>query len=622
MDPRFLNAYNVELQHLRQRAAEFAEEYPKVAGRLSIDREGKDTCPDPFVERLLEGCAYLSARVQTKLEAEFPRFTQTLLETVYPHYLAPLPSMAIVRLDVNPQAGAMADGFKIERGTKLRNPLGKDDRTACEFRTGQDVTLWPIRIAEAEYFTRNLTTLELPRELGARAAIRIRLESPEPFQQLSLDRLNFFLRGSDEVPSNIYEQIFARGLGIAVRPAKSAQRHEYTLLPKANIRPVGFSPEESLLPLGPQGFSGYGLLREYFAFPQRFLFFDLQGLSKAVRACHTNALDVVIPLREPDLRLEERVDAGSFQLFSTPVINLFSKRTDRVEISNRFAEFHVVVDKTRPLDFEIYQIESVTAFSGSGTEEHEFKPFYRAQDSEAKTSAFYTTHRSPRVLTEKEKRRRHSSSYGGSEIFVSLVDASSAPYRSDLTQLGIRALCTNRHLPLQMSLDTGSSDFILEENAPVSGIRCVAGPTPPRPPSAEGAAAWKVISHLSLNYLSLADLEGGQGAAPLRELLNLYCTNDTHMKREVEGLVSVRSEPIVRRVDRPGLLAFARGLEITIRFNETYFEGSGVFVLAAVLEQFFARYVSLNSFTETVLETEQRGEIMRWPAQPGRKNLA
>lgn len=622
MDARFLNAYNIELQHLRQRAAEFAAEYPKIAGRLSLDKEGMEICPDPFVERLLEGCAYMSARVQMKLEAEFPRFTQNLLETVYPHYLSPVPAMAIVKFDVNPQAGAMNDGFPIARGTKLRSILGKDDRTACEFRTAHEVTLWPIRIIEAQYYTRDVVGLELPRHLSARAAIRLRLQSAEPFHILNLDRLSIFLRGADDVPSALYEQIFARGIGIAVRPAQTGKRHEYSVLPQSNIRPVGFTPEESLLPTGPRGFGGYALLREYFAFPQRFLFFELTGLNSVLRQCQSTSVDVVIPIREQDLRLENRVDAGAFELFAAPVVNLFSKRTDRVEVSDRFSEFHVVADKTKPLDFEIYEIESVTAFEAGGTEGQEFQPFYRAQDTDVKSRAYYTTNRVPRLLTDKEKRTRQTSAYAGTEVYISLVDANCAPYGSNVQQLGIRALCTNRHLPLQMIHDTSGSDFTLEENAPVTGVRCISGPVPPRLPVTHGAAAWKTLSHFSLNYLSLADLDERTGAVPLRDMLSLYCPeNAAHMRREIEGLLNVTSKPIVRRVDRPGPLAFARGLEVRLRFNESYFEGSGVFLLSAVLEQFLARYVSLNSFTETVVETEQRGEIMRWPAQPGRKNL-
>lgn len=622
MDRRFLNQYNIELQHLRLTAAEFANQFPKVAGRLALDREGKESCPDPFVERLLEGFAYLSARVQTKLDAEFPRFTQTLLETVYPHCLAPVPSMAVVRFEVVNQPGQMSDGFSVARGTKLLSILGRDERTACEYRTAHELQLWPIDIVEAHYHTRDVGTLDLPKELGARAAIRLRLKSAEALAGLNLDRLTFFLRGADEIPVRLYEQIFARGLGTALRPVGSAQRQPYTTLPAASIRRVGFREEEALLPAGARGFSGYRLLREYFAFPQRFLFFEVSGLSPALRRCEGDTVDLVLPLREPEVRLEGRVDGSCFALFCVPVINLFPKRTDRVALSNRFSEFHIVADKTRPLDFEIYRLESVTGYGAENADGQEFKPFYQAQDTTTKTPAYFTTNRVPRVLTQKEQMHGRISSYGGSEVYISLVDPTSAPYRTTLQELGVATLCTNRHLPLQMARGLGSSDFTLEENVPATSVRCLSGPTAPRPSNAEGNVAWRTISHLALNYLSLVDLDGEGGAVPLRDILSLYCSEgETHMRREIEGLVSARAKAVVRRVEREGPIAFARGLEITVKFDETAFEGSGVFLLGAVLEQFFARYVSMNSFTETVIETEQRGEIMRWPPQLGRKPL-
>src|SRR4030095_8356372 len=178
MDRRLLNHYNIELAHLRQTAAEFAQEFPKIAGRLTLDREAKEICPDPFVERLLEGFAFLAARVHLKLDAEFPRFTQAILETVYPHYLSPLPSMAVVRFDSDPTATEMENGFVVPRGTALKSNLGRDEKTACEYRTAHEVQLWPLRISEAQYYTRDVGQLDLPRELGARAAIRIRLQTP------------------------------------------------------------------------------------------------------------------------------------------------------------------------------------------------------------------------------------------------------------------------------------------------------------------------------------------------------------------------------------------------------------------------------------------------------------
>jgi len=278
MDERLLDLYNTELRHLRETAAEFGRDFPKIAGRLALDLDAKEICPDPYVERLMEGFAFLAARVHLKLDAEFPRFTQGLLETVYPDYLCPVPSMAIVKFEPDEKDGSLAPGFVIKRGTLLRSQLGKGDRTACTFSTAQDLRLLPLAVTEARYFIRDLAELNLPREVGARAAFRIRLRKtiPNPFKEIRADPLVFHIRGAGELPGQIYEQIFAHKIRLVVQSPTTGQQSGIVL--KANsIKRVGFDPEHALLPNAPHGFEGYRLLREYFAFPQRFLFFELTG---------------------------------------------------------------------------------------------------------------------------------------------------------------------------------------------------------------------------------------------------------------------------------------------------------------------------------------------------------
>jgi len=362
MDERLLDLYNTELRHLRETAAEFGRDFPKIAGRLALDLDAKEICPDPYVERLMEGFAFLAARVHLKLDAEFPRFTQGLLETVYPDYLCPVPSMAIVKFEPDEKDGSLAPGFVIKRGTLLRSQLAKGDRTACTFSTAQDVRLLPLAVTEARYFIRDLAELNLPREVGARAAFRIRLRKtiPNPFKEIRADPLVFHIRAAGELPGQIYEQIFAHKTRLVIQSPTSGQQSGIVL--KANsIRRVGFDPEHALLPNAPHGFEGYRLLREYFAFPQRFLFFELTGFQEAISRIAGDEVDLVIVLDEPDTRLEgPQVNKSCFDLFCVPTINLFEKTLDRILLSNRSSEFHVVPDRNRPLDFEIYQLTSVT----------------------------------------------------------------------------------------------------------------------------------------------------------------------------------------------------------------------------------------------------------------------
>ncbi len=635
MDERLLDLYNLELRHLRETAAEFGRDFPKIAGRLSLDREAKEVCPDPYVERLLEGFAFLAARVHLKLDAEFPRFTQGLLESVYADYLCPIPSMAIVKFEPEAQEGSLAGGFQIKRGTLLRSQVGKGDRTACTFSTAHNVRLLPLAVTGAGYFIRDLAELNLPRELGAKAAFRIRLRKTidKPFREIIADPLVFHIRGADELPGQIFEQIFAHKSGLVVQ-SPSNRKPSIRPLPADCIRRVGFAPDQALLPPAPNGFEGYRLLREYFAFPQRFLFFELCGFQEVLAQVEGDEADFVIVLKEVDTRLEGFVDKLAFELFCTPVVNLFEKTLDRILLSNRFSEFHIVPDRNRPLDFEIYQVASVTGFGDTPDQERRFLPFYQARDTDLETSAFFTLHRVPRLFSDRERLTGRRSSYAGTDVFISIVDSDMAPCLITVQQLGIRAWCTNRHLPIQMLRGAGPSDFMMDISAPVTAVRLVHGPTNPQPSLvlagqnlespqvASGRFAWRLISHLSLNYLSLKDVGPETGAEGLREMLKLYTgPDDRHALKQIDGIRTIKFQPVVRRVETPGPITFARGLEITVQFDEAAFEGQGVFVLSAVLERFFAKYVSLNSFTETVITTLQRKEIMRWPIQMGRRQI-
>jgi type VI secretion system protein ImpG len=631
MDPRLLQYYNLELQHLREMGAEFAEQFPKIAARLGMN--GLEVT-DPYVERLMEGVGFLAARVHLKLDAEFPRFTQALLESVYPHYLAPTPSMLVAQLTPDPNEPNLATGFTVPRGSTMHGVTGADEPTACEFRTAHDVRLWPIEIASASYFSYApdlpLTTLPFAQRIKGGVRIRLKTTGGLTFARTALDRLTLYLSGRHDVANRLHELCLSSPLGVWVQTGAGASR-SHELLPASAVQPVGFSDGEALLPVTLRSFQGYRLLQEYFSFPQRFRFLDVAGLGAAVKRAETSEIEVVILLGRGDSTLEAVVDASSFALFCTPAINLFTRRADRIHISDSAFEYHVVPDRTRPLDFEVYEVASVVGHGIGAGSERTFLPFYAAYstDEAHQQSAYFTTRREPRLVSASQRRRGVRSSYIGTEVFLSLVDASQAPFSGDLRQLSIQTLCTNRDLVLQMPVGITKSDFTLDTAAPLERIRVVAGPSRPYAPLADGAVAWRAISHLSLNYLSLVDSTTQEGAAALRDLLELYAAGaDQSARRQIEAIRSVRVSPVVRRLPMsraaergpartPSRLAFGRGLEIVVEVDEMGFEGGSAFQLGSILSHFFARYVTINSFTETALRSLGRGEINRWTAQWG-----
>ena len=625
MDREFVDTYLQELEHLREMGNEFAQAYPKIAQRLMLDSV---PCPDPYVERLLEGFAFLAARVRHKLEAEFPRFTQALLNTVYPHYLMPTPSMTMVQFQPDHSEDALAQGWRIPRGSMLRSIPGKDERTPCQFTTAHDVDLWPLDITEVRYHARDVIQLREDAfqaqdagsafETKSMLRIHVSVTAGLTADALDLDTLVLHLPDTGgEVPMQLYERLMAQCSGVVMEWLADGKRHQ-AFLPPTRVQPLGFAPEEALLPNDKRVFDGYRLLREYFAFPQRFMFVKLTGLAAAMKLCPSREFDLCFTLRTVDPALERDVGRRNFALHCTPAINLFAKRADRIHLSDRFTEFHVVPDRTRPIDFEVLRVTEVKGYGADLAEIQTFRPFYAATQSRSDQEAgpaYYTVHRVRRTPSQRERQGIRRSAYTGSEVYLALVDQRAAPYRSDLRELSVATLCSNRDLPTQMVVGAGSTDFSLDVNAPINAIRCLGRPTSPVASHVEHPADWRAISHLSLNYLSLVNGDDEQtgGAAALREILHLYVDpDDADSLAQIEGLVSVDSHVVTRRLDQKGPLAFARGVEVTLTFNEDAFRGHGVFLLGSVLEHFFRHYVSINSFAETVLSSVSRGEIMRW----------
>ncbi len=618
MDPRLLKYYNRELQFMREMGAEFAKSYPKIASRLSLD---EFECADPYVERLLEGFSFLAARIQLKIDEEFPRFTQHLMERVFPHYLCPTPSMMVVQFQADMLEPSLGDGFLLPRHSTLRSRLGKGSHTACVYRTAQDVTLWPIEIQSVDYLPTPaaINLAGIGRHEGAKAAIRLRLNTTGeiPFNKLDVDRLPLFLSGG-ETGMRVFEALAGHTIRIAGR---DPQQENHSTTAKARpVRIMGFANDEAMLPYGPRSFQGYRYLAEYYTLPERFMFVELLDLQRVISGCQGNTLDLYILLDESDSGLEGSLSESNFLLYCAPCINLFPKRTDRIHLTDSQAEYHILPDRTRPMDYEVYEVTEIKGFGSNNERSQTFYPFYANNDffSTDQSRAYYAIRREPRLLSSKQQREGARSSYIGSEVFVSIVDADEAPYHSDLRQLSVTTLCTNRDLSMHLPLGQGESGFTLESSTPVNSIRCIGSPTKPKPSTAKGAISWRLINHLSLNYLSLSGEDQEQSTAALRDFLQLYAdTSDPTMRKQVEGVISIASKPVNRRLPSPGPIAFGRGLEITLTLDETAFEGSGAFLFGAVMEQFFRKYTAINSFTETVVVTQQRGEIKRWPVRLG-----
>jgi len=622
MDPRLLRYYNQELRHLREMGGEFAREFPKIAGRLGM--EGMEVA-DPYVERLLEGCAFLAARVQLKQDAEYPQLAQRLLEMVCPNLAAPVPAMLVARLRPNADPN-LINGFTLPRGAGVLGPETAMGSTRCEFRTAQPVVLTPLKVASAEYFLNatDLALSSLPISERPRSGVRLRLELPAgmSFAKLKLDTLRFFLGGLPDVALHLHELLLGACAGMLVGAPASrgtgASDKPRKFLTPSHVRPVGYRDEEAMLPVTLRGLSGTRLMQEYFAFPQRFLFIDLAGLAPAFAEVSGNACEVVLLFTRYVGSLEGSVEADNFLLHCVPAINLFDRRAERMQLSDGATAFHIVPERTAPTDFEVFDIVSVTAFDDASREQ-EFLPLFATPQGEPQMgSGYYSVVREPRLATDRTKREGPRSAYVGTEVFISLVDPREAPYRQNLRQLSTRVRCTNRDLPMFMPVGQDHGELTLTTNAPVQAVTVVAGPSRPQSAMREGGVAWRLLGLLSLNYLSLVSEEPSRAAVTLRELLGLFSHGaDVGLKRQVEGVRAIAVKPVVRRHPTPGPIAFGRGLEVRVTVDDLSFEGGSAVLLGAVLHAYFSRHVSMNSFVQTVLVSQTRGDVMTWAPHSG-----
>ena len=390
------------------------------------------------------------------------------------------------------------------------------------------------------------------------------------------------------------------------------------------VEPIGFREDEALLEPESRSLDAYRLLSEYFAFPERFLYFELQQLQSFLKDCKSEEFEVVFLFDRGNEILEDTVTHENFELFCTPGINLFPKRAEPVQIREGVDDFQIVPERTRPLDFEVYQVNRVVGYAHSSDEEREFRPFYSLSEGgdDGDRAAYYTVSRRDSYATSKGNRK---ADYRGQEVFLALSDGNEqAPYSKELRQLSVEVLCTNRDLPTRMNTGIGRSDFTLETGAPLKAVRCIHPPTRPRPTIPPGESSWRLINHLSINQTGLFGSGDDDSPEALREILRVYtrgADDAAHIDRQIDGIISVKTEPIVRRLTNRGHLAFGHGVQVSITCQEKAFEGTGVYLFGSILEKVLGRLVSINSFTELVLSTQERGEVYQWPARAGQRQV-
>lgn len=621
MSDPLLHHYNRELDYLRGAGAEFAQEHQHVAGGMLFDEN------DPHVERMIMAFAYLSARVRRKIDDSFPELSSGLLDLLYPHYLAPVPSMSIVEFELSRGQSKLVEGYTVERGAAIDTEAV--DGETCEFRTSFPVGLWPVEVAGVTYSRVPVDAPLAPPD--AVSALRVELKSYSdkiPLSVLEMPQLRFFLNAPLNHAQALYELLFSATSDVVIAGDASAGDASdagggavLRSLGSESIEPVGFDRDEAILPTPTRSHPAYRLLSEYFNFPQKFLFCDValgghdsSGVPAALSGLGQEASLYFYFTREfPEL--ENVISDASVRLGCTPIVNLFSQTADPVTHDHVQAEHRVVPNHRRVRAIEIYSIDEVVGVNRDGTR-HEYQPLYsnRHAGGVGERELYWTAAR--RGAQSREHRVDH-----GTEMFLSLVDPQLDPTEATGETVQVKTTCLNRDLPQKLQFGPGRPRLSLDRHKAVSSISCHVKPTATRRPSVGRDNAWRLVSHLSLNHLSLEGVDGSPDA--LREVLRLYQVNELVESRlRIDSLVDVRVEPDVAYVTDAVFSGVARGRKVIVTIDEERCSDNGMFLFASVLSSFLSMYCSVNSFTRTVVRSKQRNAWEhQWKPRAGERVL-
>jgi type VI secretion system protein ImpG len=455
--------------------------------------------------------------------------------------------------------------------------------------------------------------------------LRLRMTGDAHIADLrGLDRLPIYLAGDEQVASHLFELLHTAGVasltGVPGQFSTARQLHAVTSNAVAH---EGLGLDQGLLPLTWSKFHGHNLLHEYFACPSRFYFFALNGLEEGLRRIDGREVEIVVLLDQSPERLANLVDATRFALFCTPVINLFPKHTDRIELSGAETEFRLVPARLTPLDYEVFSVDAMYGQVAATSAELEFRPLYQTlNNDEGNHGRYFSTRRERRLTSDSARRYGTRTPYIGTEVFVSLVDQNESPYGEDIRYLSVDAHVTNRDLPSLVPRD-GVHDLTVADSAPLESVGLIRPPSAPRAPYAEHEMAWRLIRQLNFNYLPLEDLDHRVGGQGLRDLLRLFLSGeDASHRRQIESLVGVKTRPVTRKLPGNGPLVFGRGIECSLTVDEAGFSGVSPYLFGLILEHYLARHVSINVFTQTELHSMQRGCVARWPVRMGARGVA
>lgn len=614
MHEYLLDYYERELTYLQQMGGEFARKYPQIAGRLLLD---PDRCEDPHVKRLLEGFALLAARVHRRIDDDFPEIAESLTRIIHPGYLRPTPSLTVVECKADPAQGKRTAGVRLPRATELVSKQTVDG-LPCRFQTAYDVDLWPFSVVEAEW--RQPERMQRPPrpmsgvQAVAAARLRLRCYKDVVFSGLPLNRLRFYLAGDAKSAYALYELLAEKCKEIQIRNPKNEET--LIVLTPGHLKMIGFDRDENLLPSVRGSMDGHRLLQEYFALPEKFLFFDLDGLEPLAESGFGEEAEIVFLFSsfersEWQQALELGVNARTFRLGCTPAINLFRQQAEPIPLDQTRHEYLVEPDSRHSAVMEVFSIEGVTAANPRFRNSVDLEPLYtyRHLSRDRNDIAFWVANRR---LNEFGERRP-------STMYISVVDLTGNFAHPEADVLLVQTLSTNFDLPFRLQIGLEGGDFEAPDFPAAQAVTALVRPTVSVNPSGGRNHLWRLISLLSLNYLSLNE----EGLTAMQEILRLHNMSDSPAsENQVGSITKMKSSPGFSLVDTAYGPIPARGTKVEMELDEQQFAGGGLYLFASVLDKFIAGYASMNSFAQLTARSTLRKEVLgKWPPRAGTQAL-
>ena len=611
---QLLPYYERELGFLRRYSREFSERYPKIAGRLLI---GGEVCEDPHIERMIQSFALLNSRISKRLDDDYPEFTEALFEVLYPHYLRPFPSCSVARLDYGGAAAQLTAASEVPRGTAMTTRPVKG--VACTFRTAYPVTVAPIELTQASFspIMEAPAAVQLPPSATSSISISIDcLADQMGLAQLGLKTLRVFIDGEPSFCAALRDALFMR----TVKAYAEADRDgRWAALQRVPISAAGFDEDESLISFPARSHPAYRLLTEYFCFPEKFNFFDID-LGAVTAALPAGATSVTLHLALSGLRTDSNtsrmlgtMSTNNVLLGCTPVINLFKQHGDPIRLTHATTSYPVLADARRAFAYEVESIDSVKLVrqTPQGETVVEFRPFYSLRHGEtADKQGHYWVMRRDEVIAKKSP---------GYETEISIVDIDFDPAAIETDTLSLELTCTNRDLPASLTYGMRGGDLFLEGGANIRAISFLRKPTASHRFERGRGAHWRLISHLSLNHLSLA----GGGLQAFQEMLTLYdLPRSPISQRQISGIAAIDHKATNAWLPGNPFACLVRGIEVRLSIDEEAFVGSGIHAFSHIIECFLGLYVHANSFTQLVMVSNKTGEeLLRCSPRSGDLNL-